>query len=77
MIDVKVLKMKILSHFYLRLFLLKKQNTNIVINLTSNIDGKELKAVISTNDIPDFKTMPIDVEDIGVMFTDSMIYRMG
>lgn len=74
MIDVKVLKKKILSHFYLRLFLLKNQNTNIVINLTSNIDGKETKAVISTDDIPDFKTIPIAAEDIGVMFTDMTLY---
>ena len=74
MIDVKSLKTKILSHFYLRLFLLKKQNANIVINLTSNIDGNEKNAVISTDDIPDFKTIPIDAEDIGVMFTDMTLY---
>ena len=74
MIDVKILKRKILSHFYLRLFLLKKQNTDIVINLTSIIDGKETKAVISTDDIPDFKTIPIETTDIGVMFTDMILY---
>lgn len=73
-IDVKFLKKKILSHFYLRLFLLKKNNTNIVINLISNIDGKEDKAVISTADIPDFKTMAIDASDIGVLFTDMTLY---
>ena len=73
-IDVKFLKKKILSHFYLRLFLLKKNNTNIVINLISNIDGKEDKAVISTADIPDFKTMAIDFSDIGVLFTDMTLY---
>ena len=74
MIDVKVLKKKILSHFYLRLFLLKKQDTNIVINLASHIDGKDNKVVISTEDIPDFKTIAIDVADIGVMFTDMTLY---
>ena len=58
-IDVKFLKNKILSHFYLKLFLLKKQN--IVIHLISNIDGKEKKAVISTDDIPDFK-LTVDYE---------------
>ena len=74
MIDVKVLKKKILSHFYLKLFLLKKQNTNIIINLSSNIDGKEIKTVISTDDIPDFKTIPVDDTDIGVMFTGMTLY---
>lgn len=74
MIDVRVLKKKILSHFYLRLFLLKKQKYTIFINLISNIDGKESKAVISTDDIPDFKTTPIDATDIGVMFTDMTLY---
>lgn len=74
MIDVKVLKRRILSHFYLRLFLLKKQDANIVINLTSSIDGKEDKAIISTEDIPNFETMSIDDADIGVMFTDMTLY---
>ena len=74
MIDVKVLKRKILSHFYLRLFLLKKQNSNFFISLTSTIDGKERKEEISTDDIPDFKTIAIDVADIGVMFTDMTLY---
>ena len=74
MIDVKALKNKILSHFYLRLFLLKKQNTNIVIHLTSNIDGKEKKSDISTDDIPNFKTIPIEDTDVGVMFTGMTLY---
>ena len=73
-IDVKFLKNKILSHFYLRLFLLKKQDSNIVIHLTSSIDGKEKNAVISTDDIPDFKTIPIDDTDVGVMFTGMTLY---
>ena len=73
-IDVKFLKKKILSHFYLKLFLLKKNNINFVINLISNIDGKEVKAIISTDDIPDFRTMVIDAYDIGVLFTDMTLY---
>lgn len=74
MIDVVFLKKKILAHFYLRLFQLKEGEKNIVINIRSKIDGKDRDSVISTDDIPDFKTMPIKDEDIGAWFTDMTLY---
>lgn len=74
MIDVGYLKKKILAHFYLRLFLLKEANKNIVIKINSQIDGKDRESVISTDDIPSFETMPINDEDVGVWFTDMKLY---
>lgn len=74
MIDVEFLKKKILAHFYLRLFQLKEENKNIVINIKSQIDGKDRESVISTDDIPNFKTMPVKDEDVGAWFTDMKLY---
>lgn len=73
-IEVTFLKKKILSHFYLRLFQLKKNGKSITITLTSVIDRKDKKALISTADIPEFKTMPIKDEDVGALFTDMTLY---
>lgn len=74
MIDVAFLKKKILAHFYLRLFLLKKENKNIVINIKSKIDGKSRDSKISTDDIPNFKTISIKDEEVGAWFTDMTLY---
>lgn len=73
-IDVAFLKKKILAHFYLRLFQLKEENKNIIIYIRSLIDRKEKESIISTDDIPDFKTMPIKDEDVGALFTDMKLY---
>lgn len=53
-IQPKYLKNRILEEFYPRLFQLKNQNKNILINITSTIDSAEQKNSITKDDIPKF-----------------------
>ena len=53
-VQPKYLKNRILEEFYPRLFQLKTQGKDIVINITSIIDGTEQKSTITKDDIPKF-----------------------
>ena len=53
-IQSEYLKNRILEEFYSKLFLLKKQGKNVIINITSIVDSVEQKKTITKDDIPKF-----------------------
>ncbi len=54
------LKQRILEEFYPRLFRLKQQGVNIIINLKSDVENLKTTEVISISDIPELKLVELD-----------------
>lgn len=58
-VEPKYLKNRILEEFYSRLFKLKKKGESITIDISANIENKNSKEKLTSDDIPDFKEIEI------------------
>lgn len=59
-IQPNCLKNNILEKFYSRFFNIKQLGQHLEINISSNVDNKTVTTTFSTNEIPNFQSVPIE-----------------